>query len=60
MPDKKSYRQLREKLDTILQQLESDNTEIDKALILHKKGEEILKQMEEYLQEVNQKIKSKK
>ena len=59
MSTKKSYRQLREELDKILHQLESENIDIDEALIQHKKGQEVLKQMEQYLSEVSQVIEPK-
>lgn len=60
MSSKKTYQQLREELDLILQQLEGDSIDIDQALVQHKKGQKILEQMEVYLKEVSQAIQPKK
>lgn len=57
---KKSYQQLRKELDTILDELESKDIDIDEALALHKKGQEILNQMEKYLENISDAIKTKK
>jgi exodeoxyribonuclease VII small subunit len=58
MKEKISYQDLRTKLDEILQALESDQLDIDEAIVLHKKGQEIAAQMEKYLEEIGQGIKS--
>jgi exodeoxyribonuclease VII small subunit len=47
-----SYQELKEQLDSILSQLQHEDTDIDKAVELHKNGQQILKELETYLGEV--------
>lgn len=44
-----TYRQLKDQLDEVLNKLQHEDTDIDEALILHKKGQELLKELEVYL-----------
>lgn len=54
---KKSYKQLQEELDDLLEQLQSEELDIDKALILHKEGEKLVAELETYLAEAKNEIK---
>jgi exodeoxyribonuclease VII small subunit len=46
---KKTYKQLQDELDILLEELQSAELDIDKALILHKEGEKLVSELEEYL-----------
>lgn len=59
MSVEKSYRQLRQELDEILQQLESDELDIDEAIVLHEKGKAVVSKMRQYLDDVGLSIKVK-
>lgn len=50
MAKQKTYRVLQAKLDEVLEQLQSPELDIDKALKLYKHGQELTKQLQEYLQ----------
>jgi exodeoxyribonuclease VII small subunit len=52
MSDKKkfSYREKREGLDKVITRLQSDDLDVDEALDLYKKAQEIIKALEEYLE----------
>ncbi len=50
MAKQKAYRELQADLDKVLDQLQSAELDIDKALELHKQGQELIKQLEDYLQ----------
>lgn len=52
----KSYRQLREELDNVLAELETSMDDIDKAIEQYKKGQEIIAQIEKYLDKAKIKI----
>jgi len=49
MPKKQSYRALQSELDKVLTELQSTESDIDKALDLYKQGQELIKQLEEHL-----------
>lgn len=49
MGTKKSYKLLQGELDEVLEQLQSVELDIDKALILHKEGEKLVAELEQYL-----------
>ncbi len=55
--EQKSYQQSKEELDKILAELQHEDTDIDKALELHKKGQKILKELDVYLAKVGKEIK---
>ncbi len=46
---KKSYQQLKTELENILHELQHEDTDIDKAVELHERGQKILKEIESYL-----------
>lgn len=46
---KTSFRKLQTEIDEVLVQLQSAELDIDKALDLYKKGQRLIKQMEDYL-----------
>lgn len=52
MSEKKSYQSLKQQLDTILSQLQQDDVDLDEAVTLHKEGQKILLQLNDYLQHV--------
>jgi exodeoxyribonuclease VII small subunit len=52
-----SYRELRSKLDEVLAALEASELDIDEAIALHKKGQQIVAQMESYLNDVGKTVK---
>lgn len=57
MADKaKSYRQLKEELDAVLLELEASADDIDKAIEQYKKGQQLIEQIEKYLQKAKAKI----
>jgi len=45
----KTYSQLQEELDQVLLQLQSDELDIDKAIVLHKEGQKLVAELEAYL-----------
>jgi exodeoxyribonuclease VII small subunit len=47
-----SYQELKQQLDTILRQLQDEDTDIDEAISLHKEGQKVLKQLDSYLAHV--------
>ena len=58
MPNKpaKSYSQLNEELDNVLVTLQSGNLDIDEAVKFYERGNELIKQLETYLKEAENKI----
>ena len=56
MAIKKSYRELQAELDDVLEQLQSAELDIDKALELYKKGQASISQLEKYLQTAKNEI----
>jgi exodeoxyribonuclease VII small subunit len=56
--EKKTYQELKRELESILEQLQHEDTDIDKAVELHKKGQKTLKQLEEYLGKVGKEMES--
>ncbi len=49
MTDKRSYKQLQHELDECLHEMQSADIDIDRALELHKKGQELIVQLEKHL-----------
>jgi exodeoxyribonuclease VII small subunit len=51
MSDKKhvSYKDRREELDKAITKLQSDDLDVDEALDLYKKSQDLIKELEEYL-----------
>lgn len=50
-----SYQDLKQKLEQILSELQHEDTDLDKAIELHKEGQVVLKQLEDYLSEITSK-----
>lgn len=50
-----SYQELKDKLEAVLGQLQHEDTDVDKALELHKEGKKILDQIETYLGDASKK-----
>ena len=46
----RTYRQLKQDLEEIIERLQHEGTDIDEALELHKKAQHILKQLESYIE----------
>lgn len=49
MTSKKAYKELQTELDAVLAQLQSAELDIDKALELHKQGQKLIVELEDYL-----------
>lgn len=52
----KTYAGLKQELEEILAQLESNTDDIDKAIEQYKKGQEVLAEIEKYLEKTKAKI----
>lgn len=50
-----TYQQLKQELEQILEQLQHQDTDVDKAIKLHKQGQETVKKLEQYLKDVSKK-----
>jgi exodeoxyribonuclease VII small subunit len=48
----KSYQQLKDELEEILNKLQHEDTDIDQAIELHKNGRQVLAQLEAYLKKI--------
>lgn len=57
---KKTYRELQTELDKVLDQLQSAELDIDKALELYKAGQELIEQLEDYLKNAKNEIETLK
>lgn len=56
MPTKKLYRELQSELDEVLAQLQSADLDIDKALELYKRGQKLVAELENYLENAKNEI----
>jgi exodeoxyribonuclease VII small subunit len=56
MANKATYRELREKLDAVLDELQSAELDIDKALELYKQGQALVLELEDYLKNAKNEI----
>jgi exodeoxyribonuclease VII small subunit len=54
---KLTYRDLREKLDDLMLWFEGDDLDVDEALEKHAQAEKVIKELESYLAQTEQKIK---
>mgnify|MGYP003406064792 FL=1 len=54
---KQSYRELRTKLDELMTWFEGEDLDVDEALKKHAEAEKVIKDLEEYLLQTEQKIK---
>ena len=52
----KTYKQLQTELDEVLEELQSAELDIDKALDLYKRGQKLIAQLEDYLQNAKNEI----
>lgn len=55
---KKSYQGLQTELDMIIEQLQSGDLDIDEAMKLYERGSVVLKELETYLKQAENKIKT--
>jgi exodeoxyribonuclease VII small subunit len=60
MATKKSYRELQAELDKVLDEMQSSELDIDKALELYKAGQKVIKDLEAYLQTAKNEIEQLK
>ena len=51
-----SYRELRKKLDLVMEWFEGDDLDVDEALKKHAEAEKVIAELEAYLKETEQKI----
>lgn len=58
MVNNKTYVQMQADLDNVLEQLQSENLDIDKALGLYKKGQKLVEQLEKYLKTAKNEIET--
>lgn len=56
----KTYKELQAELDNVLAELESPDLDIDKAMELHKQGQKIVGELENYLKTAENQIKELK
>jgi exodeoxyribonuclease VII small subunit len=54
---KRTYRDIKDELDKVLDDLQDPATDIDEALELHKKAEGLITELETYLDGVDAKVK---
>lgn len=54
---KRSYKELRTELDNVLEAIQDPEVDIDKALELHEQAQKIVKELEQYLDQSELKIK---
>jgi len=57
---KKSYQELQEELEGVLEKLQSETVDLDEAIEFHKKGTAIIKEMQRKLDRAEIKIKKLK
>lgn len=55
--NKKTYRQLKEQLESLIEELESPSIDIDDALKTHKQAKEVIKELQDYLKNADAQIK---
>lgn len=53
----RKYTQIRDELDEVLDQLQSVDTDVDKALDLHTKGTELVNELRRYLENAKNEVK---
>ena len=52
-----SYKELRDKLDALMEWFEGSDLDVDEALSKHAEAEKVIAELEEYLRDTEQKIK---
>ncbi len=60
MPTPKSYRELSTELDALMTELQSGELDIDEAVKKYQRGMEIVKELQKYLKEAENKVKKVK
>lgn len=55
---KKTYQELKNELESVLEQLQNEDTDIDQAVELHKKGQKLIKELEDYLGTIDKKAEA--
>jgi len=60
MTAKKSYRELQAELDKVLDELQSSELDIDKAMGLYKQGQKLIVELEKYLKTAKNEIEQLK
>jgi exodeoxyribonuclease VII small subunit len=58
--EKLNYRDLKDELDQVMQQLQDSELDVDQALVLYQRGQEIIKQLDAYLKTAENTIKKLK
>lgn len=53
---KESYKDLKKKLDEIIEKMQDPATELDDALALHEEGKKLIVSLESYLKGVQEKV----
>ncbi|HSX47171.1 MAG TPA: exodeoxyribonuclease VII small subunit [Patescibacteria group bacterium] len=56
-PKNNLYKELRNELDKVISKLQSDTIDIDEVLILYKKGQKLIKELEDYIKKAENTIK---
>lgn len=56
-PKLKDYRSLRRELDEVVAKLQGDDIDIEDAIKLHARGQELIKQLEDYIKQAENSIK---
>lgn len=56
MPKTEDYRSLQDELDTILSSLQQSELDIDEAVKLYERGQQVIQQLEKYLKTAENKI----
>ncbi len=57
---KESYSELKNRLEEIIEALQSTDLDLDEAIKLHEEGQKILKKLDDYLAGMEAKIKASK
>ncbi|HET8991761.1 MAG TPA: exodeoxyribonuclease VII small subunit [Candidatus Saccharimonadales bacterium] len=52
----KSYKQLKEELDTVVSELQKDDLDVEQALKLYETGQGLIRDLEDYLQNAENKV----
>ena len=52
--------QIRDELDQVLEQLQNSDSDVDKALDLHKKGSALISELSDYLKNAKNELKKTK
>lgn len=53
-----SYQDLKQELEQVLDELQREETDLDKATQLHTKAQELVKQLEAYIEEVEKSLQA--